>query len=867
MRGPEKISITIDNKILLHIQALGHLDETGEIPITLTQSGIADAIKTPLGSVSRALKKLTDSGFLVEKLYHIRGKKRRMTGYFLTLHGEEHILKVIEKLSTKVIKIKDEKGNIDFLPINQVVKSIGKKINMIDIINHLSKYGQLDVKSFKQHLKELTRDVREKGLLIKHLERMPKIRQFYDRNKELDYLYKNVRMSKVIVIHGIAGIGKSTLVTKFVERYQDSRNIIWYRFQEWDTIRNMLIPIGNFLADMDKKKLKYYLESTQNIDFFEVINILKNDLHQSNSILIFDDFQRVSERIIQFFSSLTEHLEDIDNIFIVVLSRSLLRFYNRRDVSLKNIIKEMQLGGLDREGSRQLVKPKALDKAGFDRLYKLTKGHPLALELIESADDLKYSTRDIMKFVQEEIFSKLSPEEKDLLKAISIYRGPIHYDAIFLEDTFEYDTLDKLITKTLLVEVKSNVYELHDMISDFFYSRLSPKKRQEYHRKAAKYYQDLDDELSFVETAYHLIQSNYQDEAAKLIIHHAPTVIGKGYHEEIMNIVMSFDHNLKTEHLSEIYKIKGQILDIWGEWDNIFEYYYQCYTLSNYLNENIPFQLDRSKLHETVGYMSWRPLEVETALKNLKSSLKTVKEVDDKLGANEINRSIAWVYWLKGDYVNAIKFYKKSLNELGKLPLSSKNTKPNILINLGNIYWEKCEWGKAIEYFQESMEIFKELKNNYKVAQIHNNIGCVYGEEGNMKKALDFFHKAITLSEEVFYIRGKAYTLLHAGESQIRLRNYQEAYKHLENALEIFTKIEDNLGLIYTKINFGIIHIKEQDWEKAQDYFLSCVEILNEMDAEFYLGEIYLGLSMISSKLNKMDLSNEFKRNANTIFK
>ena len=87
MRGPDKISITIDNKILLHILALGQVEEPGEIPITLTQSGIAEAIKTPLGSVSRALKKLVDSGLLVEKLYHIRGKKRRMTSYFLTLQG------------------------------------------------------------------------------------------------------------------------------------------------------------------------------------------------------------------------------------------------------------------------------------------------------------------------------------------------------------------------------------------------------------------------------------------------------------------------------------------------------------------------------------------------------------------------------------------------------------------------------------------------------------------------------------------------------------------------------------------------------------------------------------------------------------
>jgi tetratricopeptide (TPR) repeat protein len=618
---------------------------------------------------------------------------------------------------------------------------------------------------------------------------------------------------------------------------------------------------------MDRKKLKYYLDSTPNIDYFDVINILKSDLNQSNSILVFDDFQRVNDRILQFFSSLTEHMEDIENTLLLVLSRSLFRFYNRRDVSLKNLIREMQLDGLDREGSRQLVKAKALDKAGFDKLFKLTKGHPLALELIESADDIKYSTRDIMRFVHEEIFSKLNPEEKDLLKAISIYRGPIQAEAVFLEDSFEYEIVDKLLAKTLIVEVHTNMYELHDIIREFFYSRISPKKRVEYHRKAAKYYQQQEDDMSFLETAYHLIQSQNQDEAAQLIINHAPTVIDKGYHEEIMNIIMSFDHNLKSEYLSEIYKIKGQILDIWGEWDNIFEYYYQCYTFSKYLKDQTNFKLDRTKLHKTVGYMSWKPLEVDTALKNLKKSLNVVKEVDDDVGINEINRSLAWVYWLKGDFSEAIKFYDKSLKDLNKLPIDPMSIRANTLINLGNIYWEKGNWNNAIDYFEQSIKIFDELKNNYKIAQIYNNIGCVHAENDAMDKALNFFKKSISLSENIYYIRGKAYTLLHMGECQIRLKQHDEARKSLESALEIFTKIEDSLGIIYCKINFGIIFIKENNWSKGQEYLQSCVNILTELDAEFYLGEIYTALHMIYTKLNNMELAKEFQRSADSIFK
>ena len=119
------------------------------------------------------------------------------------------------------------------------------------------------------------------------------------------------------------------------------------------------------------------------------------------------------------------------------------------------------------------------------------------------------------------------------------------------------------------------------------------------------------------------------------------------------------------------------------------------------------------------------------------------------IGVNEITRSIGWVYWLKGDYQNAIKFYKESLKNLKDISIDTHDIHANILINLGNIYWEKQEWKKSIDFFNKSIDIFMELKNNYKVARIHNNIGCIYAETGALDKALGFFSKAILLSEDL----------------------------------------------------------------------------------------------------------------------
>ena len=89
MKTEKNISITIDNKILLYLLSFEKIDELKkEIPLSLTQEGIAEGIGNPLGSVSRTLMKLTNEGLLQENLCRIEYRKRKMKAYNLTWDGK-----------------------------------------------------------------------------------------------------------------------------------------------------------------------------------------------------------------------------------------------------------------------------------------------------------------------------------------------------------------------------------------------------------------------------------------------------------------------------------------------------------------------------------------------------------------------------------------------------------------------------------------------------------------------------------------------------------------------------------------------------------------------------------------------------------
>ena len=66
-----------------------------------------------------------------------------------------------------------------------------------------------------------------------------------------------------MVVYGIPGIGKTTLLAKFVQEIKDQRNVFWYQLHEWVNLKIMLTPVSEFLSHLGKKGLERYLGRTE----------------------------------------------------------------------------------------------------------------------------------------------------------------------------------------------------------------------------------------------------------------------------------------------------------------------------------------------------------------------------------------------------------------------------------------------------------------------------------------------------------------------------------------------------------------------------------------------------------------------------
>jgi tetratricopeptide (TPR) repeat protein/DNA-binding MarR family transcriptional regulator len=840
-----------------------------EVPFSITQEGIAESIGIRRDNVPRAVKTLRETGMVYEKVARVEHVKRKRKVYFLTPKGIEYTQKIQKQISDSRIRYKTSTGEMKNITIGDLKSSLEFKMSLVDLLKHISTDGVFD--TAKSELKSTpegkpsseTYDAGERGEgYIEFLESMPRAKYFVGRKNELEQLTKWLESEsyKVGVLHGIAGIGKTTLASKVVMDYKGRRNLFWYRFHRWDTLRNTLTMLSQFLDELGRKRLVSLLNTDKAGDLTEISRALEDDLKNTNAILIFDDFQRIKDRIAELFSIMVEILGNIEGVHVIVIGRRILPFYDRAEVVIARRIAELQLHGLDEESSMKILKLKdlqGLDKKLFRKIYKLTQGHPLFLELLSSVEDIE-TQRDIKRYIYEEIFSRLADEEKTLLNIVSVFRYPTASSALFIEDNVSYETLDKLIEKNLVQEISYDNYDVHDLIREFFYIRLTPALRKRYHHEAARNYMEQADPLSIIEAQFHYLQSEEFENAVKLAIKYGQEIIKKGHLEEFWNVLQNFDQkNTPRKYWPDLMLLKGDILTRIGDWDNALSFYHQVEKSSE---DSTAGKLAKAWALRNIGFIHQRRIERDSALRFYKKALELSESIDDVEGVAESNRGLGTVYMLGGEFEQAIGFHEKSIKYAEQI--NDYHIMAKTYIDLGAVYGNLGQHDKAIEYHEKSISELEKTGDNYMMAKAYNNIGDIYRLMGQYEKAVEYNMKCVNICENTGDTIQKGYGLASAGDAYVRKGDFEIAMEYLQEALKIFEKVDEKFKIATIHINFGLMYKTKKDWDKSQKHFKSGIKLFKELNLSVYLGRTYQDYADVFRAQKKHKTAEKYERMA-----
>lgn len=787
--------LSMDERILTHLQSYHSHREEYVAPFATTQSGIEKGTRIARPHVSHLLRKLMTLGYIMERTSHVEGMSRRLKSYFLTDLG----------------------------------------------IHHTQRIGE------------------SSGFYIDFADRTPRYKLFVGRQREgkmfMEWLAR--KECRLLAVKGIAGIGKTTFVNRMIREHRREWNVFWFRFYQWSSLRNMMMKLGDFLREMGKGRFLAYMESKREMDVGEMLPMIEDSLRGTRAILIFDDYHKADRNIQGFLLNFAAGLGGMDDVKVILIGRFIPLFEDIKRRLPEKAEVEIALDGLDMVASQSILRSRKMPAADFASLCKLTRGHPLFLELIGEAKTLRPED-NLKSYIQKEILSKISEEERNVLERASVFRYPAYPKAFFGKEQVKNEIIETLVGKSLM-QAGGPIIDVHDLLREYCYSSLGSKKKKRYHRDAADYYLQESGDGACMESIYQLQSAGEWKEAARLVAMRGSSLIDRGYLMEFLDLLNGFREENSGEKWMELLIFKGDILRIIGNWNGALRCYKECLALSKRKSSRMLMGI----VHKNLGDLFRQKGDWKKSKEHFIMSM-------DLLSANasalaDAYRGLGSVFWREGRLDEAEKEYKRSiaLAERCRDSLTAGTTN----IDLGNLYKDSGKWNMALKHYNKGLEILRGVGNINQLTRVYLNLGALSVHMGRLEEALEHFNRTIEESDRIGNQQRVAWGLFNAAEAHAKIGDMRRAEEDCERALALAERFDDKLALSYCFRVRGIILKFKEDWNGASDYFEKSIGILKKIHAPYHMAETYLEYGLMFAKAGSHPRALENFEKATSLFK
>ena len=822
----------VQERILLHLLDYSDYKNSVEVPFSLSQMGIANAVAIARSNVPRAIAGLKDQGLLIERQAHVKGVSRKRKAYFLTESGKTLAEDTWNELRSFSLRCILEEGKIESTTLGEINTILPFSMRSVDIIRYMDDNCIIDSRTLSADLIERDLSKHVEKQLVTSLGDLPRLRHFYGRENELDNMFNLLEArATTLLVPGIAGIGKTTMASKLIERFMHRRNLLYHRCQDWEGSRSFLESVGEWLANIGDSTFADYITTTPVPKPAEAANLLIDALEGTPTLIVVDDFHKVSDSTLhQIFQAMALGLlGSEEKIGLVLFSRSFKPVVPSKDAEGRIASLVLPLDGLDSNSGRKLLSSFTdLQDEQWLYIHGISRGHPLVLELINRGASATAFHETLENYVTVEIFSKLSAEQKRVLSALSIFREPVSIDALS-EQQLNIDTLDSLVEQGLARQVDSEIYDVHDLIREFLLRSIDDQTKFELHAKCSNWYKKSSQTPGFtIELIFHLLSSDNMVDAADMIIDNGRVLISQG-HMELLGLIESMNiADISQEMLAKILQFKGEILSLLGRFEEAKEAFGAA-------QEQAANSKNNSILAEALSALadiSLKQGSLDESLAMHKEALEIFIKQKDAVGAARSYNNMGYLLRRKNDNSKAIESYSQverilEENEDSEL-ISSQLILARSLMDLGEIDRARDHALTAFDKTEKSND--KQLH-----ARAQAVLGRYYAKVGDLDVASHHYSQALDAMNEEGDILAMVDITILLGEVLQDSGKNDEAMEHFREALIIAEANDLRMQIGELLIRLGSV---APDKSRRMEYLQRALAVFRELGAKSRMREV-----------------------------
>jgi tetratricopeptide (TPR) repeat protein len=869
---PGRSLLTVKERVFLHLLFQQRFVMDSDSPKSVTQEGIAKAVDVGRNNVAKVLAEMSKEGTVDTFTRHVKGLPSVRKVYFLTPKGLEKAKVIKQDVESTTVDIIDLQGQHLKDEIGRLGNYLPKRYDLLELINGIVQ-GSIDCRNFHENR------MREERRYVDFTDKKPAVRAFYGREREMSML-SNLLTSetkRMLVINGIPGIGKTTLLAKFAQDVRDRTNVFWYKVHEWANLKALLRPLAEFLSQMGRRNLEWYLNQTEAPLVGEASHILETDLKDVTVLLIFDDVHKAEPTVLEFLGALLTVMEGLEHVRAVCTARELPTFYSRSAV-FRGLVEELNLEGLDKCSSLQMMRSRGLSPADVEEVFRVTSGHPLFLELI---DDPKLALgKNIRIFIEQEVFSRLGVAERKIMSIAAVFRYPVLIDAFFIMEeeiqlaagmdkvelesadyAVSYEAVDSLLSKSIIYESVGRMIGMHDLLREFSLSRLTPRQRRVYHRAAARYYLQDGSAPARVEGLYHSLMASDLQTAASIAAGDGRAIINKGYATQfapLLDRLVRDMNGTERKDLVEINLLQGEVLYLQGEWNRALEV---LRTL-----QRSPGGLDARVLGEVtrmIGVIHLNRGEYDIAWNMLNESMGISLSNSDLSTQADILYDMGGLLERRGRTAEAIEKFEKA--RAIALELADDLALGKALYGIGRAHSTLEEYQEAIRFKEEALAVLERRGDTNMMAKACISIGNDLCSMGQNQKGLVFLDRAQELANSVGDLSTVAHALANMTGCRLVQGQLEEAERMALKCLPISTKLDDPLLGSMLHFYLGYVRSKRGERQSADEEFGRSIAILREHDSPVRLGQLLIEIAKVCMENDEAARARELLDEARSI--
>lgn len=144
-----------------------------------------------------------------------------------------------------------------------------------------------------------------------------------------------------------------------------------------------------------------------------------------------------------------------------------------------------------------------------------------------------------------------------------------------------------------------------------------------------------------------------------------------------------------------------------------------------------------------------------------------------------------------------------------------ENNAARIMGNMAQVYDDKGNYLKALEYNLNALKIYEKTKNEKGKAFVYSNLGNIYANMHKPSDAIRYHTLALAYHTSVSDSQSMAIDLGNLGNNYSNRKEYEKALQHHLQALGIYERLQDSLAIANKIQNIASVYLSLKELPKA----------------------------------------------------